>query len=244
MSSPCSRSRRAHVAVSLNFLPRPSVCTCTEHVLKCSFLLCAKLEGARSHELFRNQAGGAGIVTRALLSQTAGLPHPRHLARRLGLGGTGHSSSGPGWSEPERWAWEEIRAGRIADFNEREGKLDPLDPRKPDGWGDKRKLSPDFLKEILFREPYRSVIPIEGVRIIGAWFPRSVDLAHGRLDRQLWLDKCRFEGAASLINLDVDDLLSLAGSAFVAELPDADLINLSYAKVGGLNMRHRAPSRT
>ena len=73
------------------------------------------------------------------------------------------------WSEPERWAWEEIQAGRIADFGGRYGI--ELDPKSPDGWDDGRKLSSGFLKEILFREPYRSAIPIEGVRIGGAWFP-------------------------------------------------------------------------
>ena len=33
------------------------------------------------------------------------------------------------WSEPEKWVWQEIRAGRIADFNAREGREDaPLEP--------------------------------------------------------------------------------------------------------------------
>jgi uncharacterized protein YjbI with pentapeptide repeats len=171
----------------------------------------------------------------ALLSHTAGL-----LILAVWLVASASTAQdipppGPGWSEPERWAWEEIRVGRIADFNTREGKLDP---RKPDGWDDKRKVSPDFLKQILFREPHRGAIPVEGVRIIGAWFPEPVDLAIGRLDRPLWLDKCRFEGGARLTDLHVDGWLSLEGSAFVAEQPGADLIlvDLRGAKLGALNM--------
>jgi hypothetical protein len=55
------------------------------------------------------------------------------------------------WSEPERWAWEKIRARQIADFNKDQGELDP---RTLDGWNDKRKLSPEFLKDILLQECY------------------------------------------------------------------------------------------
>jgi hypothetical protein len=137
---------------------------------------------------------------------------------------------GSGWSEPERWAWEEIRAGRIADFDAREGKLDP---RRPAGWSDTRKLSPDFLKAILFREPYMSALPIEGVRIVGAWFPEPVDLASGRLRHQLWLVRCRFEEAANLTFLHADDFLSLEASAFAAEGDDLVSLDLADAKIGG-----------
>src|SRR4029453_2815681 len=109
---------------------------------------------------------------RASLSQTANVLFLVIWLAASGLPAQDIPPPGPGWSEPEQWAWEEIRAGRIADFNAREGELDP---RKPDGWDGKRKLSPEFLKELLFRDPYRSAIPIEGVRIIGAWFAEPVD---------------------------------------------------------------------
>jgi hypothetical protein len=110
------------------------------------------------------------------------------------------------WPTPvEQWAWEEIRAGHIADFNVRDGREhDPLDPGQPDGWDDKRQLSPGFLRKILFENSYREEVPSEGVRIAGAWFPEPITLAHGRLDRQLWLEKCRFGGAADLRGLRVD----------------------------------------
>ena len=135
-----------------------------------------------------------------------------------------------GWSEPERWAWEEIRAGRIADFDARDGKLDP---RQPDGWSDRRKLSPDFLKEVLFREPYASAVPIEGVRIVGAWLAEPLELASGRLARQLWLHGCRFEAAANLSFLHVDDLLSLEGSVFAGKGDHLVALDLTNATIGG-----------
>jgi hypothetical protein len=116
-----------------------------------------------------------------------------------------------GWSEAENWAWDRISAGEVADFNKRDGGLDP---KEPDGWGGERTLRPGFLKTILLREPYLSSIPVEGVRIVGAHFPEAVDLAHGRLDRQLRLEKCRFAVAIDLTGLRVDGWLSLEGSAF------------------------------
>jgi uncharacterized protein YjbI with pentapeptide repeats len=135
------------------------------------------------------------------------------------------------WSEPEKWAWGKICAGPIADFHEKEGELDS---GRPDGWNDERKLSPEFLEEILRREPYRNVTQFEGVRIVGAWFPGPVVLARVRLARQLGLERCRFKGAANLAGLHVDGWLSLEGSAFVAEQgEDLASLNLEGAKVGG-----------
>ena len=54
------------------------------------------------------------------------------------------------WSDAEQWAWEEIRAGRIADFHKRYDQ--ELDPKKPDGWDssqEDRLLSNAFLVTIL-----------------------------------------------------------------------------------------------
>jgi hypothetical protein len=174
------------------------------------------------------------IVTRASLGQVAGQLILATWLFASGAAAQDIPPSGSGWSEPERWAWEEISAGRIADFDAREGKLDPS---KPDGWGDRRKLSPDFLKEILFREPYMSALPIEGVRIVGAWFAEPLDLASGRLRHQLWLDRCRFEAAANLTFLHADDFLSLEASAFAAQGDDPASLALTDATIGGqLNM--------
>ncbi len=77
------------------------------------------------------------------------------------------------WSEPERWAWAEIRVGRIADFHARHGKLDP---KEPEGWDETRKLSQAFLESILVREPFKGAVPRQGVRIVGAWFEEPIGL--------------------------------------------------------------------
>jgi hypothetical protein len=52
----------------------------------------------------------------------------------------------------EEWAWEKIRAGEKADFNAEFGKLDPT---KPDGWNNDRKIGAGFLRRIFFEKPYQ-----------------------------------------------------------------------------------------
>lgn len=126
------------------------------------------------------------------------------------------------WSEAEKWVWGEICAGRIADFNERYGMADPLDPSKLDGWAneaDARRLGPAFLETVLLHEPWRSATPRQGVLINGALFSDPLDLSHARLTCQLWLERCRFESKVNLAGIRVDGWLSLEGSS----LADVDL---------------------
>ena len=94
------------------------------------------------------------------------------------------------WKEPESWAWTEICEARIADFNARYGRLDP---KEPEGWDDKRKLSQIFLETILHHETFRSAIPRQGARIVGAWFEDPIDLAHAKFPHVVWLEHSRFD---------------------------------------------------
>jgi hypothetical protein len=129
------------------------------------------------------------------------------------------------WSDAERWAWGEIRAGRIADFHAR---YENLDPEKAEGWADAqkdRRVSPEFLVAILTEERFRQVTPFKGVQISGALFRHStpnllgvfeaeIDLRHAQLERQLVLDSCRFQGLLNLMDLHSNSWLSFEGSWF------------------------------
>ncbi len=134
----------------------------------------------------------------------------------------------PDWSEPESWAWTEICEARIADFNARYGRLDP---QEPEGWDDKRKLGQSFLETILLHEPFRSAIPRQGVRIVGAWFEDPIDLAYAKFPHVVQLDFSRFEASVDLSFIKISAaLFSLEGSKF-------GRVNLRNAKVDGqLNM--------
>jgi cytoskeletal protein CcmA (bactofilin family) len=144
------------------------------------------------------------------------------------------------WSGAEKWAWTEICEGRIADFNRRYELAEQLDPNKPDGWDDEtrdRQLSPAFLETVLLHEPWRSTIPRQGVRIVGALFSDALDLAHARLHRQLWLEYCVLESAVNATGLRVDGWFSLEGSSTVGiDLSASDIrghVSLSQATFKG-----------
>ena len=164
----------------------------------------------------------------------------------IGTGPGGEILAPDDWSEAEKWAWDEIRAGRVADFNERLGELDPKDPK---GWDDTRRLGQAFITTILLDEPYRGAIPRRGVRLVGAWLPEPIDLANTRLSHELWLDRSRFDAMVNLVDMNIRGPLSMQGSKFGGKLDmhrlqaDSGLfmrdgaefaeVNLSSAKIGG-----------
>jgi hypothetical protein len=113
------------------------------------------------------------------------------------------------WS-PEDWAWEQIRSGKIADFNAHFGTA--LDPSNQQGWGNNRKLSAGFLRRIFAEQASRNEIPDEGARVIGAFLPDGQVLSFARLHRPVWLDQCRFEKPIDFELLEVVGTLSLEAS--------------------------------
>ncbi|MEX0288114.1 MAG: hypothetical protein AB3N14_03315 [Flavobacteriaceae bacterium] len=118
------------------------------------------------------------------------------------------------WSEAEKWAWEEIIAGRKANFNK---KYKTLDPKKEEGWDsttNDRTISAKFLSEILTDQQLSAKAYKKGVRIIGAYFKETLDLKYTKLDYQLWLDDCRFMESLNLDLMKIDDWFSLEGSHF------------------------------
>ncbi|MCH7780212.1 MAG: hypothetical protein IH848_05140, partial [Acidobacteria bacterium] len=124
------------------------------------------------------------------------------------------------------WVWEQSCEGKLADFNERYDIT--LDPKfSPDGWTNDRKLSSKFLETILLHEPFRSALTRNGVRIIGAWFRESVDLANAKLEHQLWLDNSRFDSSVDISGLKGASHLSLEGSTFTGTL------DMDSMEVGG-----------
>jgi len=112
------------------------------------------------------------------------------------------------WSA-EDWVWEKIRAGEIADFNAEFGKLDP---GKPNGWNNDRKIGAKFLRKIFFEKPYQGEIPIEGVRIVGAFLPEGQLLQSGSVNRDIRLNQCRSESSVDFESTTFDGSLSIEGS--------------------------------
>src|SRR5215470_7907350 len=63
----------------------------------------------------------------------------------------------PGWSEAEAWAWQQICAGKPADFAAARG-----------GAPASHRLSADFLAGLLFDPDLKAAVPHDGLHIVGA----------------------------------------------------------------------------
>jgi hypothetical protein len=133
------------------------------------------------------------------------------------------------WS-PETWAWEQIRSGKVADFNAHFGKTS--DPQKPDGWGDDRKISSGFLRRLFFKKPFCDEIAPEGVRIIGAYLPDGLVLEHVRVPRQVWLEQCRCEGQIDFEGNTISGWFSLEKS-FFRKLDEVPVVDFQGTTVEG-----------
>ncbi|MEC4681431.1 MAG: hypothetical protein VST67_12145, partial [Nitrospirota bacterium] len=122
----------------------------------------------------------------------------------------------PEWTDPEKWVWQQVCEGKIADFNTLH--KEELDPRDSDGWPQKRLISPAFLETILLHDPFQSAVPRQGVRIVGAWVKEPLELENARLTRPWWLDKSRVDAEVQLSELQSTDPIFFNGSMFTAGL--------------------------
>lgn len=131
----------------------------------------------------------------------------------------------PEWTKPEKWVWQQVCEGKIADFNTlHKGKLNPRDS---DGWSPERLISPEFLETILLHDPFRSALSRRGVCIVGAWVTKPIDLQNARLAHPWSLEKSRLDANVRLSGLQNTDSVSFVESVFMGALC------LASAKVGG-----------
>ncbi len=124
------------------------------------------------------------------------------------------------WTEPERWVWERVRTGRVADFNERYGET--LDPKNEEVWNEeekkKRGLRGDYLRTVLLCDPWRSIIPHQGVKILGAWYGDDIILGNAVVGHEIWLEHSLFSGKLELSLAVFEFILSLEGSCLRQKL--------------------------
>jgi uncharacterized protein YjbI with pentapeptide repeats len=120
------------------------------------------------------------------------------------------------WSDLEKWVWQEVGSGRTADINAKLGK--PADPKKPADWGPERRLSARFLETLLLHDPWRSAIPRQAVRIVGALFDEPVNLVEVEIAHEFWLERSRFTSNVDFHRIRTRSLLSLDGSVFTGTL--------------------------
>ena len=129
------------------------------------------------------------------------------------------------WTDPEKWVWQQVCEGKIADFNTFHKK--ELGSRDSNGWSHERLISPEFLETILLHDPFQSAVPRQGVRITGAWLTEPLELEDARLVHSWWLGKSRMDAEVRLSGLESTHSISFEGSMFTAAL------NLDRARIGG-----------
>lgn len=131
------------------------------------------------------------------------------------------------WSEPERWAWQQICAREPIDFDKRYGKqtaADNLDSLKSDPT---RLLGASFFRELFESPQLSSFSQNAAIDITGAYIPkiRLTDTTIGSLR----LFKCRIDGGFSITNTMIARTLTISGSSI-------DNLEISRTKGGDINV--------
>jgi hypothetical protein len=136
------------------------------------------------------------------------------------------------WTPQETWVWSQVCRGKEADFNTALDYGDKLSPKELKGWQSKRVLRSVFLEAILLYEPFRSVLPRQGVHIIGAWFQEPLDLAYATLVHRLAIEGSRFEADVDLTAVRTSDIVDLSGSTVLGTLHMPGLHTSSVLFIG------------
>ena len=172
-------------------------------------------------------AGVMSITAPVVGAEIAGVPEGHGSALAI-PGETCKVHPQSNWIQSEKWAWTQVCEARIANFNWHLGAdlLDPRDGEDEENLSD-RILRSSFLETILLHEPFRSAIPRQGVRIIGAYFPNRIDLSDASIDRPLSLEQSRFELNVKLRRLVTSTFISFQGSILKG------VLYMNSATVGG-----------
>ncbi len=124
------------------------------------------------------------------------------------------------WSPQEKWAWERICLGEVADLSD--FAQFSCDPKHSENWPDGIILSKRFLRTLIHPR-YQSRIPDRGISILCARFIERPNLEHATLHRSLNLSRSRFDKGANFNHLKVSGYLRLHKSTFKGRLDASGL---------------------
>ena len=138
------------------------------------------------------------------------------------------------WKAQEKFVWQQVCVGQVANFNSVAGYGGELDPKSVWGLPDSRVLSSAFLETILLNGQYRGALTRLGVRIIGARFTETIDLGEAELGHDLWLADSLLEKGANLVGVRSAHTISFDHSKVAGKL------NLDGLQVRNLYLRDHA----
>src|SRR6266446_490383 len=118
-----------------------------------------------------------------------------------------------GLNPAEEWVVAQATAGKIAD---QDGALNADHTKKFPEEKD-RKLSAQFLEDLLTGTLPGVKMHRHGVRIIGAIIDESIDLRNAQIPWEVWLDHCQFNKNATFGSASSTRVVSFDGSTFNAE---------------------------
>jgi hypothetical protein len=124
----------------------------------------------------------------------------------------------PQWTSQEKFVWQHVCVGEMANFDDGPSYGGNLDPKRPEGLPDSRILRSSFLETILLADKYRRALTRRGVHIVGARFTETVDLIGAQLEHELWLDKSLLEQGADFSGARSTDMISIGGSKVTGTL--------------------------
>jgi hypothetical protein len=148
-------------------------------------------------------------------------PRAEDAAQPLPLDKECHVPPDELWSDQEKFVWDRVCVGDIADFNRATGKN--LDPRKPEGWPENRILRSSFIETILLKDTYRHALTRNGVRITGARFAETLDLSNADLAHVVQFSGCLFEVGVSFNRAKTTHLIMISDSKIAGPLDMSEL---------------------
>jgi hypothetical protein len=130
------------------------------------------------------------------------------------------------WTEQEKWAWDRISRGKVADFNAGDAYGGLISPADEFLWSEKRVLTAGFIEAVLLGEDAEKFLTHHGVMIRGACFKEPLNFPNAVLGWQLGLIGCRFDGDVQMDFLKTPYSIYFNGSRFKGKL------NMEGADVG------------
>ena len=147
------------------------------------------------------------------------------------------------WTQQEKFVWGKACAGALADFETAPGYGGVLDPAQPQGLPANRILPASFIETILLSDKYRNALTRFGLRIRGARFTETLDLANAELSSDLWLDHSQLEKGADFSELRSSHRITLDGTSVMGMLnmrgmQVADDLSMDQARLGDVDLTY------